>query len=321
MAIRLRRTIFDAPLSDEIALSERARSYLPGLSSPPTSSEINRLCQTHSNDLAARVFYEGILKSQHGEFIRRIDSLPTQNTVNPRPGQKLIIVPGMFYKEHPEVGADGTLARTIADRFGFKSEIIALKSTGSITQNSDILAQRLEHEHTAPIWLLSLSKGSSEVRHYLQHRRPNPNLQGWISVAGTPKGSPLVEAKLKSLGRRLFYRSLCAVTGVSYGAIEEMAPTHAYWRKAQWPAALDIIQVVPIPLSSHIQGMLRSRHKKLLRSGPNDGFVPVTDALELPGKIYPVWGSDHFMRTPKLCHLLYRFFNYIAQQKCKKDEL
>lgn len=318
--MRVKRRFFNAPPCDEVALSSQAKAHLETFSSPPTSSQIRALSRTGSSDLAARVLYEGLLASQHGDFVRYLDGLPNNQPAAQADGIRLLIVPGMFYREHPEVGADGGLALEIARRFGFDAEIVALKSTGSVSQNSAILAERLEHEQGTALWLLSLSKGSSDVRHCLQTRRPNSGVRGWVSVAGTPKGSPLAARKTASGARRLFYRALCKVAGVDFGAVEEMAPNHPFWHIDDWPPALEIIQVLPIPLACHIQGILRSRHDALLQYGPNDGFVPVTDVLELPGVIYPVWGCDHFMRIPQLSHLLYRLYNHIAQQTIKERE-
>ncbi|MES9987781.1 MAG: hypothetical protein ABW077_07690 [Candidatus Thiodiazotropha endolucinida] len=319
--MRVNRRFFNAPLCDEVALSLQAKAHLETCSSPPTSSQIRELSRAGSSDLAARVLYEGLLASHHGDFVRYLDGLPDDQPVTQAEPVRLLIVPGMFYREHPEVGADGGLALEIARRFGFDAEIVALKSTGSVSQNSEILTERLEREQGAALWLLSLSKGTSDVRYCLQTHGHYSGVRGWVSVAGTPKGSPLAARKTTSAARRLFYRTLCKVTGVEYAALEEMAPNHPFWHVDDWPSALEIIHVLPIPLACHIQGILRSRHSRLLQYGPNDGFVPVTDVLELPGYIYPVWGSDHFMRIPQLSHLLYRLYNHIAQQTIKEREL
>ena len=37
-----------------------------------------------------------------------------------------------------------------------------------------------------------------------------------------------------------------------------------------------------------------------MTAAPTDGFVPVTDVLSLPGNIYPIWGSDHFLRFAEM---------------------
>ncbi|MCW8932619.1 MAG: hypothetical protein OQL19_20590, partial [Gammaproteobacteria bacterium] len=81
---------------------------------------------------------------------------------------------------------------------------------------------------------------------------------------------------------------------------------------------IDCVHVLPIPLRSHLQSMLKKRYEQLLSYGPNDGIVPIYDVEQLPGYIYPLWGIDHFMRMPQIGALLYQFFTYIAQQESMK---
>jgi len=311
--MRIKRRFFEAPMCDEVALSAQARQQLAGLSAPPTAAEILTLSHA-SADLATRVFYEGVV-SQHGDFIRLLEACPGDSSSgHPQRDVKILVLPGMFYREHPEVGADGGLAVEIARRFGFDAEQLELDSTGSVTANSRILHARLEQVEQDAIWLLSLSKGSSDARHCLQNYPFNNRIEGWINVAGIYRGSPLADRKLSTPLRRAASRMLCALAGVDYRALCEMRTTHPFWQQDDWPSALEMIHVVPVPLAAHVQGALRTRHRQLSCHGPNDGFIPVTDVLDMPGHIYPVWGCDHFLRTPQLSPLLYQLFNYIARK-------
>ena len=314
MALRISHQFFEAPPCDEIALAAQAREHLTDLSSPPTEAEILELSQRSSVDLATRVFFEGIMQSRHGAFLRELNAYPRDKVKHRSNRVKVLVLPGMFYREHPEVGADGGLAMEIARRFGFDAQRVELNSTGSVTVNSQILRDRLALETQADIWLLSLSKGSSDARHCLQHHPINERIKGWINVAGIYKGAPMADRKLATPLRRMAYRLLCALLGIDYGALTEMRTTHPFWQQVNWPPRLEMIHIVPVPLSCHFQGKLRSRHRRLLHRGPNDGFVPLSDVLSLPGHIYPIWGSDHFLRTPELSPLLYQLFNYIAHQ-------
>ncbi|MEA3412912.1 MAG: hypothetical protein U9R74_15435 [Pseudomonadota bacterium] len=312
MALRTSRRFLEAPPCDEVLLSVQARKELAGLSSPPTAAEILELARRSSVDLATRVFFEGIIASSHGKFVRRLQAFPRDNVSHQGKGVKFLVLPGMFYREHPEVGADGELAIEIARRFGFDAERVDTDSTGSVTGNSRILKDRLADETQGDIWLVSLSKGSSDVRHYLQHHHPNKRIKGWVNVAGIFKGAPLADRKLATPLKRAANRVLCTLLGIDYEALSEMRTTHPFWQRDAWPSRMDMIHIVPVPLGCHIQGKLGARHTQLQDRGPNDGFVPLTDVMSLPGHIYPVWGSDHFLRTPDLSPLLYRLCHYIA---------
>jgi hypothetical protein len=312
MSLRINRRFFEAPLRDEVSLSAQAREHLAGLSSPPTEADILELSRRSSSDLATRVFFESVVASSHGEFIRALGAFPCDTVTHRNSDVKFLVLPGMFYKEHPEVGADGSLAIKIARRFGFDAQRVDTNSTGSVTSNSRILCDRLADETQGNIWLLSLSKGSSDTRHYLQNHPLNDRIKGWINVAGIFKGAPLADLKLSTPLRRAANRLLCTLFGIDYEALCEMKTTHPFWQQNVWPSQLEMIHIVPVPLGSHIQGKLRSRYRRLLAKGPNDGFVPITDVMSLPGHIYPIWGCDHFLRTPELSPLLYQLFNYIA---------
>lgn len=314
MALRTNRRLFEAPPRDEVALAEQARALLGGLGSPPGASQILEISRRSSPDLAASAWYEGLMQSVHGEFARRLERYPPDRVARSCNRVRLLVLPGMFYREHPEVGADGALAIEIAGRFGFDAEKVQTVSTGSVARNARILHERIDGDAEDDIWLISISKGGSDVRHYLQEYPPNPGIRGWIDVAGIPAGAPLADRKLATPLRRVFTRALCGLFGVEYRALAEMRTDHPYWRRENWPAQLEMVHVVPVPLASHIQAKLRPHYRRLLALGPNDGFVPLTDVQKLPGVIYPVWGSDHFLRTPKLSPLLYRLCNYIADR-------
>ena len=71
----------------------------------PTREETRAMLAQHGIDLTTRILYE-ILCQANAEFIRQINAIKTQ----PSPGAasfKLLIVPALLYKEHPEFGGDG----------------------------------------------------------------------------------------------------------------------------------------------------------------------------------------------------------------------
>jgi len=313
MAIRFQRRFYESPLCDEVELAEQARNTLAQLPAMPGADEIRRISADVSPDLAARVFYESVRQSGHAVFCRQLESYAADR-VDHSSRLRLVVMPGMLYREHPEVGADGRLASSIGRKFGFDVEIVPTRSAGGVTVNSDILARHLDGCCDRKIWLLSLSKGTSEARHYLQNCAVNPQVVGWLNIAGIAKGTPFADGKLSNSVKQVLNRLLCLALRIDFSALTEMRTSHPFWQNEQWPEQLEMIHVAPIPLSSHIQPGLRARYQEMRGSGPTDGFVPVTDVLSLPGKIYPVWGSDHFLRSPDVSAIIYRLFNYIADR-------
>lgn len=310
--MRIIPKIFESAIANEIQLVADAKMLLNNFNlMPPDAKDILKLSQQHSSDLAARAFYEGLLLSEHRFFIQKLQSYK-KASVEQFTDIKILLVPGMFYKEHPETGADGALVMEIARQFGFKVELIETESGGSVSTNSAIIEKKLATEMHPDLWLVSVSKGAGDLRHYLQNCQLNINIKGWINVAGISKGLPYIDYRLTNPLKRLFVRLLCLVYPLKYQALVELQTHHPFWSNSYWPEAIEMIHIIPIPHSAHIQSMLRAKYRKTLKRGPNDGFTLITDVLDLPGHIYPVWGCDHFMRTPGLSSTIYQLFNYLS---------
>ncbi|MBC8210854.1 MAG: hypothetical protein H8E21_07275 [Gammaproteobacteria bacterium] len=313
-----RKPIFVEAIGDEVLLAQKARRQIettPGLLDKKT---LLKLTREQGIDFAARCFYESLMRSEHGRFKRAIDSLELNKASAGNRDQagkiKLIIIPGMFYIEHPEVGADGKLILSIAKQCGFNAELLAVESKGSMAANVKIIEHYLQQDKAVAIWILSLSKGSAEVQRYLQSCDVPESVKGWLNIAGINQGSPHAARKISSSMRKVIYKLLCRMFGVDYAVLVELDPAHDHWNCDRFPHSIECIHVVPIPLQAHLQSMLMSRYRKLKQYGPNDGIVPIVDVCALPGSIYPVWGVDHFMRTPDLSVLLYKFLTYIRNQ-------
>ncbi|HXF62400.1 MAG TPA: hypothetical protein VNK95_12330, partial [Caldilineaceae bacterium] len=79
------------------------------------------------------------------------------------------------------------------------------------------------------------------------------------------------------------------------------------------PPRLPVINLIGAPLRCHVQQRsLFKRYGWMERLGPNDGMALLPDLLA-PGPVYPVWGADHYFRTPQVSALFYRIFRYVRQ--------
>jgi hypothetical protein len=307
----LARGRFLAPPMDEIELHRQARAILarPGF-------DLDAFLGAADIDLANCVLYHAFLRSRHGSFVAEVDSLPAA-ALPSGAGLKVILVPGMFYREHPEVGADGALLEGILRKCGFEVERAGTDSRGSVAGNAAIVRAAMEAAGPRALWLVSLSRGSAEVRHCLQGYAQGglpPSLRGWLNFSGIFSGSILADIRTGTPLRRLLVRSICRLAGVAAGLPEELSRSNPLWRTGT--AHLDgirLVHVLGFPLRSHVQPMLSHRFAQAAAFGPTDGVVGLRAALGYSGKVYPVWGCDHFARSPRISALAYRLAHLMAE--------
>jgi hypothetical protein len=107
---------------------------------------------------------------------------------------------------------------------------------------------------------------------------------------------------------------LLTLGGTMFDKIEELRTDSSLWRlPVEPPSPERLVHVLGFPPSWSID-MRLARHYLRLREnfGPNDGLTPLTDCFDYPGRIFPVWGADHFMRIPDLSALIYKLFHFIS---------
>src|SRR5262245_25266375 len=122
------------PLCDyEKALLERAAAWSEYASwTELTSETLRQVAVSQGHDFAVALLYDRVRRSpEHGPFIRQVEVLPAEEIRTP-PAATLAIVPGAFYRERPETGADGRRLLTIAARLGWPAERVPVASFGPL---------------------------------------------------------------------------------------------------------------------------------------------------------------------------------------------
>lgn len=289
------------------SLLERARRspVLPALVDC-TVDNLRQLSAQQGIDFATALLYDRVChSSKHGPFIRQVEDLAASTTPPPRLDATVVIVPGAFYEQFPQSGADGHVMREQAARFGCRVEMISLPNLGSLDDNArqiiDWLVGRPITE--APIILVSLSKGGSDVKRALgltDTARTFANVAVWINLSGILSGTPLVTWLFSNSLRSCWTRWLLRRRRCNLNAIRELdrrsgAPLDG---ELQLPAHMQAIHVVGFPLCRHATNRLaRRNHARLEPYGPNDGAgILLADAVRWPGLLYPVWSADHYLR-------------------------
>ena len=313
-----KRMLYVSRPVDEVALREAVRPLVAGYAGCiPDAAHFRALAREQGLDLATMALCEAIRAApENRRFLAELETLPVA-PVEGRCDAVVAVVPALFHETHPEVGADGEIALEIARKLGFEAVRAPTATLTSLSGNAALLHEWLPRLGERPLCIVSLSKGSAEVRLLLERARGEPwlrRLKGWINVCGLVRGTPIHDEKTKGLWSIIRYRLVAAAVGIPFRDLAEYATDHAHWQR---PLAIEpgttVVSLVSIPLPCHIQTHLIGRYRMLSHLGPNDGMVACRDAL-LPGFAVPVWGADHFFRSTEVAPLLYRLFRWMRMR-------
>lgn len=298
---------------DELLARAASVQDLPGLRDCSRSS-LQDFSRRSSLDLATALLYDRVARHPPNlDFMEQVRTAPDRPSLLPLVG----IVPGAFYRDHNNTGADG--AAIIADlkRLGCPVELVPVESFGSLATNAAILHCWLEGRQNRPVALVSLSKGAADVKVALGlpgAAERFQNVVAWISVSGLPQGTPLVAWLNRQPLRRLGVKCLLWWRNQSYSVVEELSDEPGSMLR-NWPALpphLKLFHVVGFPLRRHLAHPWAPRgYERISTLGPNDGggFL-LADVARMPGVVLPVWGADHYLQPAwDVAALLRRVFS------------
>jgi hypothetical protein len=256
-------------------------------------------------DSATKRLYERIRGSTHNRPL--IDAIEVAAQRQPSKAVSIysdlciVLVPGIFYKHYPHTGADGAVLKSVAASMSIPVVTIPIDGSEGFEAAADLVnASLLETAgSTTSIILVSLSKGSAEVRHALtkpEAKQAFNRVVAWISVSGLPLGTPSFENVLRNPLRRVLIKALCAVKGWKLDILRDLL-RHRPGAPLPLPGHVMFIQVAAFPLIAHLSDRKSRRlQSQLSLLGPNDGFALLEELAALPGYMYPVWGADHYLR-------------------------
>lgn len=294
---------------DERELLARAAEW-PGLHNLESLSPDALLAISRSQgiDVATALAYDRLRRSAaHAAAIEELDAIDPQlplAAATPRESRRsVLLVPGAFHKDRAKLtGADGLVVVEEARRLGYAARVAPTRGFGSLAKNAAILRDWLSSQDRDGAILVSLSKGTAELKWLLREYGSQPlrNVTAWVSLSGVWFGTPLVEWLLRQRVRSFFVRLLLAWRGHDFHVIRELGygPGQLLAADVRVPEHVRMLHVVGFPLVQHLSSPLSRRgHRRLSEWGPNDAAgLLLADAGRLPGTVYPVWGADHYLR-------------------------
>lgn len=240
-------------------------------------------------DSATRSLYERVRDSS--DLIERVARRRSVSRLD----ATVVVVPGAFHRTHSGTGADGREVREEAARLGARTDIIPLPNLATIRDNARSIREWLRRRDDGRIILVSLSKGSADLKEALSKPDAFDHVIGWVNVSGALDGSPLVDWLFSGAWRGHWTRFLLRIRGHDIAAIRELRHDPS---PVSLPAHMRAIHVVGFPRERDLTSALARRcHRRIAHLGPNDGGgLLLSDVLNWPGFVYPVWGADHYLR-------------------------
>lgn len=312
---RLLQTGTPAPLKDEVLLlAESRRRYPNETLTSLTRTRLQSIAQQAHIDVATALLYHHV-RTTYAPFIQAVNRVEVEMERLSRLPYKVWIAPAGFYEQFPMFGGDGGYIAEIARRFGAEAAPFPIPGGASVAEGAAIIREVLAQEAPRSVLLVSLSKGGTDARMaLLESERVADKVAVWLQICGLVQGfhygSYLMEGRWgwfwKSVGQ-----AFLTVAKAKRELFDELL-TIGNRPVPAIPSHLQIVNVLGFPLTTHLRGTIRSRHRELSVWGPNDGYGLTRDAMLEPGVVYPVWGADHYFRFPGMTTLLYQLFSVLS---------
>jgi hypothetical protein len=285
-----------------------------------TEEALRRTARQEGIDFATALAYDRLVRSPaHRELAARLVEGAGGRPAPRAPDLTVGIVPGAFYREDHTSGANGRFVLESLADLGCRAEVLPLPSFGPLPGGAQVIRDWLRGRPGGPVVLVSLSKGSAEVKLALAAADAAEvfrDVRAWVSLSGLYSGTPLVSWLLRRRWRMMLIRFLFRLRGYDLRGLcgLERGPGGPLDFEVRPPPHLRVIHVAGFPLARHLSCPRAARgHRRLGSLGPNDGAILLADLLSLPGWIYPVWGADHFLRPAWDRGLVARLLRYVSE--------
>ena len=284
----------------------------------PTSIELLEIQQLKSIDHATMALSLSLkYSSEHGPFIEEISTHKIQKSTTDKKNILWGVIPAMFYKKHSEVGGGGEHIISVGKQLNLNIEQIQVGEKSGVLTNARMIKAWMDKNSNSSIGIISLSKGSLDFRYawmYLFTKEDKARTYFWLNFSGLQNGTGLADVLLKTKWDDFIINLAQKILGMEKNLVQDCKSSFWAWREAfVFDSHVKVYSFFPLALSSHVQTTLVGRYKKLSKLGPNDGMTDSYRSIFWQGRVFPIWGADHFCRTSEMVSIVYKLFSYIIK--------
>jgi hypothetical protein len=283
--------------------------------------------ETLDVDKSASLFYlRAIQEPNNQKFLNYLDKKEKELEKKlPNYSKKKILlamVPGMFYKDNPSVGADGKMLRDIALELGMLEDLIPIEQTGTVDENAKIICDYTKNKsmEVNGIVFASVSKGSGDLKKAIQLCGKEPyfkKVKGWYNIGGLNRGSRLIEGIENNWRYRWEAKFYFWMKNYNYDGFLSMRsePGAPLDFDLELPKDLLMINIIAVPQFRQVTERARPFYEFLIRFGPNDGMTLLAESYVEGAITYPSWRNDHYFQWPILHSRMQAFLVYIVENQ------
>ncbi|GBF49703.1 hypothetical protein LPTSP4_12190 [Leptospira ryugenii] len=299
-----------------------------------TRENLKTIMETSGDiDLAASVFYHRAITDplskgfldyvlrKENEYIKKYPVYDSEKIL-------FAFVPGMFYKDNPNLGTDGKRIREIAAMLGLSETVVPIDQTGPIEENGKFICDYIkalsEKKEYEGVILASLSKGSSDVKMSLKLCGKEPFyklVKAWYNVGGLNKGTYAINAVLNTWRYRMEGQFYFWTRNYNWKGFTDMqgGENSPVAFELDKPSHILLVNIMGVPLTRHVTERAKPFFDEVSQYGPSDGLTLLADSY-IPGNVtYPMFRQDHYFSWPLYTQRIQAIFSYmIERQFCKK---
>ncbi|BDA77737.1 hypothetical protein LPTSP3_g06670 [Leptospira kobayashii] len=273
-----------------------------------TRDRLSELARQYGIDEAAALIYNRIITDPKNKAL--YNYLENQKT-NKRSKQPdvtskhltLVFIPGMFYRSNKDFDSEGSNIRRLAEKIGYRTDIIRVNDTGTVQDNAIAICDYLEGPTPGKLVMATLSKGASDLKTAFARCGKSPHFRkiiGWFNIVGLTKGTQIANFVKDNWTIKLYTRIYFWWKGYDYNGILSMqsGPSTSLDPELLVPNHIRLLNIMAVPIRRTVSEKAMPYYDLLAPYGPNDGIGLLADMYLPGGHTWAYWRSDHYFFQP-----------------------